>query len=117
MDGEMLASVVSLALVLGMLAALLWWLRRVSQRGAGPGRHIRVIETVAVGRDQYLHLVRLADRGLLIASGPRGAELICELETLPAQEAAPPESSWLELFRTRLRGRSEERRVGKECRL
>ena len=81
----MFASIASLALVIGMLAGVLWWLRRLAPR-AGAGRHLRVIESVSLGPGQSLHLLRLADRGLLVASSRDRCELLCELDTLPADE-------------------------------
>lgn len=79
----MLTSIASLALVIGMLAGVLWWLRRLAPR-AGTGRHLRVIESVPLGPGQSLHLVELAGRGLLVASSRDRCELLCEMDTLPA---------------------------------
>ena len=95
----MLASIASLALVIGMLAGVLWWLRRLAPR-AGAGKHIRVIESVPLGPGQSLYLVRLADRGLLVAASRDRCELLCELDSLPAEEGvvAP---SWRQALRAR----------------
>ena len=103
MSGEMLAPAASLALVLAMLGALLWWVRRVARPASGGGKRLQVVETVALGRDQFLHLVRVNDRGLVIASTSRRCELLCELDTPPAEEAAPA-VSWVDLLRARLKG-------------
>ncbi len=75
-------SVISLALVLGMLAGLLWWLRRMAARSSS-GRYVQVIETVALGPHQSLHLVRLGNRTLLLASTPQRCELLSEMEGEP----------------------------------
>lgn len=81
----MLTSIASLALVIGILLAVLWWLRRLAPR-AGAGRHIQVIESVALGPGQSLHLVKLAGRGLLVAANRDRCDLICELDELPPEE-------------------------------
>lgn len=95
----MLASIASLGLVIGMLAGVLWWLRRLAPR-AGGGRHIRVIESVALGPGQSLYLVRLADRGLLVAASRDRCELLCELDSLPVEEGVV-EPSWRQVLRAR----------------
>jgi flagellar biosynthetic protein FliO len=75
--------VASLVLVIGLLGGVLWWLRRLAPR-AGAGRYIRVVESVPLGQAQSLHLVRVADRGLLVASSRDRCELVCELESIPS---------------------------------
>ena len=96
----MWASVLPLVVVLGMLAGLLWWARRLAGRAPGGGRHIQVIETVALGPGRSLHLVRLADRALLLACSAKGCELICELEQLPGEPPAAG-NRWSEMLRAR----------------
>ena len=81
----MLGSIASVALVLGLLAGLLWWLRRVAGGGGAAGRHIRVIETVSLGPNRSLHLVKVGGRGLLIASSPEHCGLISELAEFPEE--------------------------------
>ena len=99
----MLASIASLVLVIGMLAGVLWWLRRLAPR-VGGGKHIRVIESVPLGPGQSLYLVRLADRGLLVAASRDRCELLCELDSLPVEEGvvAP---SWRQALGARWRQR------------
>jgi len=92
----LLTSIASLALVVAMLAGVLWWLRRLAPR-AGAGKHIRVVESVPLGPGQTLHLVRLADRGLVVAATRDRCELLCELDAAPAEEAV--EMSWREALR------------------
>jgi flagellar protein FliO/FliZ len=98
----MLASAASLALVLALLGGLLWWVRRTRPKGASGGRQMQVVESVALGREQFLHLVRVGERALVVGSTARRCDLICELEALPAEEPAGV-PSWAEVFRARLR--------------
>ena len=70
--GDWLQFVASFALVLGLLFALLWWLKRI-QNSRGFGRkdaHIEVIDSMGVGPRQKLMLVRVRDREVLIGIGP-----------------------------------------------
>jgi len=73
--------------VLGLLAATLWWLRRKGIAGLMParktaGRRLESLERLALGPQHTLHLVRLGDTALLLASSPAGCTL---LESLPHQ--------------------------------
>lgn len=78
----------SVALVLGLLSAAVWWLRR---RGfatfEGPGakraRILEVMESRTIGPGQAIHVVRVADRVLVLAAHSAGCTL---LETRPLQE-------------------------------
>ncbi len=58
-----------------------------------------MIESVALGPGQALHLVRLAGRGLLVAATRERCELLCELEAPPPELPAP--GSWRELLAAR----------------
>ena len=87
---ETIEQTVAAAGVLALLLGAVWWLRR---RGlatpAFPGRRIarrlQTLERVALGPQQFLHLVRVEDRILLLASSPVGCVLI---ERVAASEPA-----------------------------
>jgi|ERR1051325_4820961 flagellar biosynthetic protein FliO len=71
--------------VLGLLGATLWWLRRKGIAGVMParrtgGRKLESLERLALGPQHTLHLVRLGETALLLASSPSGCTL---LESLP----------------------------------
>jgi flagellar biosynthetic protein FliO len=89
---ELLRQLAAIALVFGLLAAALWALRR---RGVLPragilrarkaaGR-LEAIERLALSPQHTLHLVRVADRALLIGAHSGGCTL---LESLPLEAAA-----------------------------
>jgi flagellar biogenesis protein FliO len=70
--------------VLGVLAAALWWLRRKGaaqftlrglRRGGGP-RRLEVLERLSLTPQHSLHLVRVADRVVLIALSPAGCSIL-----------------------------------------
>lgn len=67
-------------LVVGLAYATTRWLGgRLGGAGA-PGRLMRVVEVLAVGRDRQLLLVEVAGRFLLIGAGARGFTLLAELD-------------------------------------
>jgi flagellar biosynthetic protein FliO len=70
----------AIALVLGLLGAVLWSLRRRGvamplpvRRGA---RRMECMERLALGPQHALHLVRVGETALLVASSPGGCSLI-----------------------------------------
>jgi flagellar biosynthetic protein FliO len=85
---EMVGQFAAVAAVLALAAATSWWLRR---RGlAGPlmprkagGRRLESVGRLPLGPQQTLHLVRLGERALLVASAPSGCVL---LQTVDWQE-------------------------------
>jgi flagellar biosynthetic protein FliO len=82
---EVIEQIAAVTAVLALLGGTLWWLR---QRGyAVPAavqrrnsRRMECIERLALGPQQTLHLVRLGDRALLVASSPAGCALLHNLE-------------------------------------
>jgi flagellar biosynthetic protein FliO len=73
------------AVVLGLLAATLWWLRRRGYAAVMPGRRtgrrLESIERLPLGPQHTLHLVRIGGTALLVACSPAGCVL---LQSLPA---------------------------------
>jgi flagellar biosynthetic protein FliO len=77
----------SMALVLALMGALLWALRRLQGRmnSQNPGRRLQLIEALSVVTRQNIALVRVGEREVLIgisaaqmcalASWPQGADL------------------------------------------
>jgi flagellar biogenesis protein FliO len=63
----------------GALAALLWWLqRRGMARFASPGtpRRMQVVERLPLSAQHALHLVRIEDKLLIVASAPGGCTVL-----------------------------------------
>jgi flagellar biogenesis protein FliO len=81
--------------VLGLLAAALWWLRqngRVRLPGAGRGgrqRHVVLVEKMSITPQHALHLIHIADRALLVGTGPSGCGLIENLAWKDLQAGLP----------------------------
>jgi len=71
----------SVAAVLGLLGATLWWLRRRGFAGVALGRkpvarRLEALERLPLGPQHTLHLVRLGETALLVASSPSGCTLV-----------------------------------------
>ena len=84
---ETIQQMLAMCLVLGLLGGALWWLRRkgvaqFSRPGFGKGgdRKMHLMEKLPLSPGHSLHLVRIGDRMLLVASSPGGCAL---LEALP----------------------------------
>ena len=78
---EAIQQIAAVAGVLTLLLATLWWLRRhgfaATNLGKKPGtRRMECVERLPLGPQQTLHLVRLGNTALLVASSPAGCSLI-----------------------------------------
>ncbi len=69
--------------VFALLGALLWFAKRrgmasfpVSLRRSGGGRRVEVLERVPLTAQHALHLVRMGDRTVLIATAPSSCTLL-----------------------------------------
>jgi flagellar biosynthetic protein FliO len=82
---EAMEQVAAVTAVLALLGGTLWWLRRrgfavaagLARKG---GRRLECMERIVLGPQQTLHLVRLGDRALLVASSPAGCALLHNLD-------------------------------------
>ncbi|MBZ5622782.1 MAG: flagellar biosynthetic protein FliO [Acidobacteriia bacterium] len=82
---ELFQQLAAVGAVLVLLAASLWWLRRRGFAGVLPmkrpaGRRLECLERLSLGPQHTLHLVRVGDTALLLASTPAGCALV---QTLP----------------------------------
>jgi len=96
---EAIEQIAAVTAVLALLGGTLWWLRRHGYavpaavrrsfvlrgsvlRGSvlrKAGRRMECMERIALGPQSTLHLVRLGDRALLVASSPAGCALLHDL--------------------------------------
>jgi len=91
-------------LVFGLLGALLWISKRrgfavfsAATRRGGNGRRMEVLERVPLTPQHALHLVRVADRTVLIATAPSSCTLLDAPVTL---EPSPASSISRDLLRS-----------------
>jgi flagellar biosynthetic protein FliO len=89
---EILQQLLAVALVLGALGALVWTMKR---KGWARGRvsnsrdaqtQLEVIGRLALTPQHSVHLIRLADRILLVGLSPQGCNV---LESAPAASILP----------------------------
>jgi flagellar biogenesis protein FliO len=89
---DAIREIAAVAVVLGLLGALLWRLRRRGFAGVLPlgrprGRQLECVERLALGPQHAIHLIRLGGRGLLVTSSPSGCAL---MESFPWREFDSP---------------------------
>jgi flagellar biogenesis protein FliO len=109
LTGQMLA----VAVVFSLLGATLWWLRRtgrahflLARGGPRPERRLELIERLALTPHHSLHLVRLADRAILVGHSPSGLTLLESFEW-PVPGTASSIGKALPVFRPRAREAGE----------
>jgi flagellar biosynthetic protein FliO len=90
---EMVGQFAAVAAVLALAAATSWWLRRRGLAGPlllrkGVGRRLESVGRLPLGPQQTLHLVRLGERALLLASTPAGCVLLQTVEWREIQGSA-----------------------------
>ena len=78
---DVMEQIAAVGLVLLLLGATLWLLRRrgfggMTLRRKSGGRRMECVERLPLGPQQVLHLVRLGDTELLLASSPSGCTLL-----------------------------------------
>jgi flagellar biogenesis protein FliO len=89
---EFVQELAAVGAVLSLLTATLWWLRRRNFAGVlhlkrPGGRRLERLERLSLGPQHTLHLVRVGDMDLLLASTPAGCALV---QTLPCREIEGP---------------------------
>jgi flagellar biogenesis protein FliO len=72
-------------LVLGLLGGTLLFLKNkgaasfhLPRRASAGPRRMEVVERVALGPQHALHLVRVGNRSVVVATGPSSCQLLCE---------------------------------------
>jgi flagellar protein FliO/FliZ len=63
-------SLIGLLIVLAVIAALAWLMRRIPGRGLGSARHLKVVDQLTFGGKERLSLVEVADTWLVIGITP-----------------------------------------------
>ena len=84
----------AIGLTLLLLSGLLWWLRRkgfAQWRNSRPGRLMEVIESRTLAPGHTLHLVRVADRVLALATHSGGCTLLEARPWSEVRQSAAPE--------------------------
>lgn len=87
-SGQVLSLVASFALVIALLFATLWVLRRIGTSGlrSQAGRRLVIVDSLWLGNRQRIALVRADDREFLVGVSGQTISLIAEV----GDRAAPP---------------------------
>lgn len=94
----MIQQTLAVLLVLGLLAGLLWLLRRHGQipyRGLTGRKSNRQLESIArlpLSSHHSVHLLRVSDHAVLLALSPAGCTLLERLDGTAASAANTPET-------------------------
>jgi flagellar biogenesis protein FliO len=91
---ELIRQFAAVALTLALLAGSLWWLRRKGAAQWGrtrSGKVMEVIESRALCPGHALHLVRVADRVMALATHSGGCTLLEARPLGELRQAAAPE--------------------------
>jgi flagellar biosynthetic protein FliO len=78
---EMIQPLLAVLLVLGLLCGALWFLRNRGAAGfqitrSGGSKQMEVLERVSLGPHHALHLVRVGDQSLLVATSASAAQIL-----------------------------------------
>ncbi len=87
----MLDSVLALLFVFALLAGCLWLLRQWGSKQAGGG-NLAVVETLAIGPNKTLSLVRVGPRLFLLAATNERVSLVSELNPDELADCPAPET-------------------------
>jgi len=89
---ETIDQVAAIVVVLGLLAAVAWWLRRrgllqTTSPRRSAGRRLESLERLPLGPQQTLHLVRMGSRALLVATTSSGCTLLDSVDVRSIERA------------------------------
>jgi flagellar protein FliO/FliZ len=98
--GSLLQVVFGLLVVLGLLAAALWFLKRMGGGRFAPGAVVKIIGGVSVGNRERVMVVEVADQWIVIGVAPGRVSTLASMprQDTPAAQAAagaPNFSAWL----------------------
>ncbi len=88
---EILEQITMIFIVFVLLGGMLWYLRhkgmasfRFTSKNAGSGRQLELIERLPLTPSHSVHLIRVANRTLLIGVAPNGCTLLERSESSDA---------------------------------
>ncbi len=89
---EVMEQMAAVAVVLSLLGAALWALRKrgfggVTLARKSGGRRLECLERLSLGPQQMLHLIRMGQTELLVATSPSGCTLLKSIEPRAGEES------------------------------
>jgi len=119
--GDFLRVILVLGVVIALIYALVWMLRKLTGIKAGGGDEIRIYSTRPIKGNSALHLVEAGNRIFLIGSTDNSINLISEIDDREAIEEirlsssrTPASGGFAKLLKKRFLGKSFERREDSE---
>jgi flagellar biogenesis protein FliO len=92
---EMIQPLLAVVLVVALLCGSLYFLRlrgaaafRLPRISSGGLRKLEVLERVSLGPHHALHVVRVGDRSIVLATAPSSCQVVCDLA--PVRELKEP---------------------------
>lgn len=86
--GSLLQTLLALVFVLGLLAALTWFVKRFNPRGVGSSANLRMVGSLSLGTRERIVVVEVGDQWIVVGASPGR---INALATMPKQEGAEPQ--------------------------
>lgn len=88
--GSLLQTLFALVFVLGLLAALAWFVKRFNPRGVGSAANVRMVGALSLGARERIVVVEVGDQWIVVGASPGR---INALATMPKQEGAEPQAA------------------------
>jgi flagellar biosynthetic protein FliO len=83
--GSLLQTLLALIVVLGVLGALAWFLKRYGPKAGGGGANLRVVGSLNLGGRERLLVVEVGSQWIVVGASPGRVNA---LATMPKQEGA-----------------------------
>jgi flagellar protein FliO/FliZ len=77
-----------LALTAAAIYGIVFWLKRIARPPAPRNPHIKILSSVPLGSNRYLHVVSIGAKTWLLGAGDGGISLIAEITDQEAEVAA-----------------------------
>lgn len=85
--GSLMQTTFALLLVLGLLAALAWFLKRYGPKAAGGGANLRMVGALNLGGRERIMVVEVGDQWIVVGASPGRVNA---LATMPKQHTVEP---------------------------
>ncbi len=108
------ARFVSLLLIFILVLVVCYYTTRFvakSQKGLRSGGNLELMESISLGGNRYLQLVRAGGHYMVLALGKESVQLLCELEAEEVHSVAKTEGGFLEILK-RAKEKSEDKNEG-----
>ncbi len=88
--GGLLQTIMALVLVIGLLLALAWFMKRYGPRAMGASANIRLVGALNIGGRERIMVVEVGDQWIVVGASPGRVNA---LATMPRQEGVEPQAA------------------------